>query len=133
VTQLRPVVEEIEALGFTLAIIGNGTPFFARAFREDMQLAAPVFVDEKLEAYRAAGLKRGFFQTLNLRAIPGSVAAYLRGARQDALKGDPWQQGGILVVRQGGEVAFRQVSRWPGDHVEIPELLDRLRASRAAA
>ena len=45
--------------------------------------------------------------------------------------GDPWQQGGVIVVRPGGEIAYRFASRESGDHPRIDDVLAPL-ASAAA-
>ena len=38
------------------------------------------------------------------------------GFRQGKVRGDPWQQGGVLVVLPGGRVVYRYLSSAAGDH-----------------
>ncbi|HAC81135.1 MAG TPA: hypothetical protein DCG06_12620, partial [Deltaproteobacteria bacterium] len=48
---MRDEIDAIEARGASLIIIGNGTPEFARAFREDLDLAGTILVDPELLSY----------------------------------------------------------------------------------
>ncbi|MDB4967145.1 MAG: hypothetical protein JWN44_2834 [Myxococcales bacterium] len=132
--ELRPHVEELRGLGVEPAVIGSGTPEEARAFAQQMHTdggVLPIYVDEALVTYRAAGLKRSFGATL---LHPSS---WLKGVksiakhRQRKTAGDPWQQGGAMFVRPDGEVTWRFVSNFSGHHPAIAELIAEAR--RAAA
>ncbi len=96
-------IDDIRALGAELVIVGNGGPSFAAAFREDFALAGPLLLDPELRAYRAAGLRRGRVELLSPRLPLHAVRAVLSGARQSGVQGDPWQLGGVFVIRPGGE------------------------------
>jgi dehydrogenase/reductase SDR family member 12 len=132
VAQLRDVQDEIRARGAELAIVGNGAPNFARAFREDFALTGPLLVDPELRAYRAAGLRRGRVELLSPRLPLNALRALRSGARQGAVQGDPWQLGGVFVIRPGGELAFRHVSREAGDHPPVADVLAALDPARPA-
>jgi hypothetical protein len=123
---LRDRIDEIRARGAELVIVGNGAPSFAAAFREDFRLDGPLLVDPELRAYRAAGLRRGRIEMLSPRVPLNALRAFRRGARQGSVQGDPWQLGGVFVIRPGGKLAFRHVSREAGDHPPIDTLLDAL-------
>jgi peroxiredoxin len=128
---LRGEVEGIRALGAGLAVVGNGTPAQAKDFAAEYELPFPLYVDPKLEAYRAAGLRRGVLDTLNAGTFSHALRALRTGARQSLLaKGDPWQLGGAFVVEPGGRIAFRHVSRDAGDHADMGKIrkaLEKLR------
>jgi hypothetical protein len=48
------------------------------------------------------------------------------------VQGDPFQMGGTLVVKTGGEPAYFQRSRFAGDHPPARDIVKALRtASRA--
>jgi dehydrogenase/reductase SDR family protein 12 len=123
---LRDRIDDIRARGAELVIVGNGAPHFAAAFREDFGLDGPLLVDPELRAYRAAGLRRGRVELLSPR-LPGNALRALRsGARQGAIQGDPWQLGGVFVIRPGGDLAYRYVSREAGDHPPVEAILAAL-------
>ena len=126
VAQLRDAQEEIRARGAELAIVGNGAASFAGAFREDFALTGPLLVDPELRAYRAAGLRRGRVELLSPRLPFHAIRALRTGARQMGVQGDPWQLGGMFVIRPGGALAFRHVSREAGDHPAVSDVLAAL-------
>ncbi len=126
VAQLRDRIDEIRARGAELVIVGNGSPSFASAFREDFALDCPLLVDPELRAYRAAGLRRGRVELLSPRLPLNALRAFASGARQGAIQGDPWQLGGVFVIRPGGELVYRYVSREAGDHPPVGEILAAL-------
>ena len=107
-------------------MVGNGATNFAAAFREDYQLDSPLLVDPELRAYRAAGLRRGRVEVLSPRLPWNALRALGGGSRQGSVQGDLWQLGGVFVIRSGGELAYRYVSREAGDHAPLEEILDAL-------
>jgi NAD(P)-dependent dehydrogenase (short-subunit alcohol dehydrogenase family) len=123
---LRDRVDEIRAAGAELVIVGNGAPFFAQAFREDFALDGPLLVDPELSAYRAAGLRRGRVEMLSPRLAGNAWRALRGGHRQEGVQGDPWQLGGVFVIRPGGDLCFRYASREAGDHPPVDHILDAL-------
>jgi NAD(P)-dependent dehydrogenase (short-subunit alcohol dehydrogenase family) len=123
---LRDRIDEIHARGAELVVIGNGAPNFAAAFREDFELACPLLVDPELRAYRAAGLRRGRVELLSPRLPRNALRALRSGSRQAGVQGDPWQLGGVFVIRPGGESTYRYVSREAGDHPPVEEVLAAL-------
>jgi NAD(P)-dependent dehydrogenase (short-subunit alcohol dehydrogenase family) len=123
---LRDQIGEIRARGAELAIVGNGAPSFAAAFREDFELDCPLLVDPELRAYRAAGLRRGRVELLSPRLPLHALRAFRSGSRQTGVQGDPWQLGGVFVLRPGGELTYRYASREAGDHPPVDELLAAL-------
>ena len=107
-------------------MIGNGNRHFAAAFREDERLDCPVLVDPELTAYRAAGLRRGRLEALSPRLPLNAVRALWNGYRQRAIQGDPWQLGGVLVLKPGGALAYRHASREAGDRAPLDEVVAAL-------
>jgi NAD(P)-dependent dehydrogenase (short-subunit alcohol dehydrogenase family) len=123
---LRDALPEIRERGAELVIVGNGTQEFASAFREDEGVEGPLLVDPELRAYRAAGLRRGRVELLSPRLPLNAIRALRGGARQRDVQGDPWQLGGVFVVRPGGDLVFRHVSREAGDHPPLDDVLAAL-------
>ena len=57
VAQLREHEQAFRDKGADLAAIGLGDRLYARLFREDTGITFPLLVDERREAYHAAGLR----------------------------------------------------------------------------
>jgi NAD(P)-dependent dehydrogenase (short-subunit alcohol dehydrogenase family) len=123
---LRDRIDEIRARGAELVIVGNGAPSFALAFREDFELDCPLLVDPELRAYRAVGLRRGRVELLSPRLPLHALRALRSGSRQTGVQGDPWQLGGVFVIRPGGDLTYRYMSREAGDHPPVEEILAAL-------
>ncbi len=125
---MRGEIDAIRARGAELVIVGNGAPNFAAAFREDLELDCPLLVDPELRAYRAAGLRRGRVELLSPRLPLHSLRALRAGFRPTGVQGDVWQLGGVFVIRPGGELSYRHLSRDAGDHPPVEAILAGLEA-----
>jgi dehydrogenase/reductase SDR family member 12 len=123
---LRDRIGDIRGRGAEVVVVGNGAPLFAAAFREDMRLDCAVLVDPELRAYRAAGLRRGRVEVLSPLLPLHAWRALRSGHRQVGVQGDPWQLGGVLVIRPGGALAYRHASREAGDHPPVDAILAAL-------
>jgi len=108
--------DALAAAGAELVLVGTGGAFFASAFAEDQGFDGVVLVDEERVSYRAASLVRSARSTFNLQTLRAGARAAGAGFRQGRTQGDPWQQGGVFVVRPGGAVPFAHVSQHAGDH-----------------
>jgi NAD(P)-dependent dehydrogenase (short-subunit alcohol dehydrogenase family) len=102
----------------SVVLIGNGSAFFAEAFREDFALTVPILVDPDLVAYRAAGLRRGSSAVVSKKFLPNAIRAMRTGARQASVQGDAWQLGGVFVMGPGGTLKFAHRSETAGDHAD---------------
>jgi NAD(P)-dependent dehydrogenase (short-subunit alcohol dehydrogenase family) len=123
---LRDRIDEIRDRDAELVIVGNGAGHFARAFREELDLDCPVLVDPELKAYRAAGMRRGYVEALSPRVPLRGLQAFYSGARQSGVKGDPWQLGGVFVIRPEHRLTYAYRSNVAGDHPPIDEVLSAL-------
>jgi hypothetical protein len=130
VAEFRPRIDELRKAGVDVAVIGSGAPNFARGFKEQIGLDAPIFSDQKLAAYQAASMHRGILSVLN-PAILLKIKAVLK-YRQRKIMGDATQQGGVLVVRPDGTMPYSYLSRYPGDHAPPDQVVAAaLAAARA--
>ena len=123
---MRGIHPEIRRRGAELAVVGSGSPAQAAAFRAEAAVDFPLYVDPKLEAYAAAGLRRGLGTVLRPSVFRRALDAWRRGFRQRGVAGDPWQQGGLFVIRPGGDVVVAQVSQAAGDHADPRAVLAAL-------
>jgi len=133
---LRDALPEIRRRGAELIIIGNGRPEHAIDFRESEHMESPLYVDPELQAYAAAGLKRGLRSSLSVGVVLRGVRALREGKRQGATMGDPWQQGGVFIIRPANRVDFSYVSKEAGDHPSAETIiaaLDKIGRKRSVA
>lgn len=119
--------DQVSALGADIAIVGSGSPAHAKDFQASQRVKLPVYVDPGLKAYGALGFERSVGATLSPRSVAHAVRALFGGHVQGAVKGDPWQQGGVLVVMPDGTVPYAYRSRESGDHPSNAEVLDAVR------
>ena len=124
---MRDAQSELEAQGARILIIGNGEPFHAKGFAEKHDLLDRVFTDPERSLYRALGMVRGVKSTFSASGLSAGLRAFKGGHRQTRTKGDPWQQGGTLVVSKSGDVRYFYVSQSAGDHAPVPEILAAVR------
>ncbi len=118
--------KEIRAHGARVIVIGNGEPHELAAFRAESAVPFAVVTDPGLDSYRAAGLCRAWYRLLDPRVMLSARRARRAGARQTKIAGDPWQLGGVLVFNASGRLAWRQDSRFPGDHAHPANILKAL-------
>jgi len=123
---LRGKLPQIEAKGAQLIFVGNGSVKFAARFQEDKVPGIPVYTDPSLSTFSAAGLKRGIGATLSLGSLLAGARSTLRGHRQTSVQGDPWQQGGVIVVARGGEVVYRRPNQHAGERPDLAAALAAL-------
>jgi AhpC/TSA antioxidant enzyme len=131
VVQLHHRIDDLKATGAEIVVIGNGSPSFIDGFREETGWRGPIYVDPSLEVYKAAGLKRGVLRTFSPAAALRSIGTLSRGVRQGRTQGDPWQQGGVLVISRSGDVLWSHASAGPGDNASAEQILSALRAPAA--
>lgn len=131
VAHMKPHLPAIRAAGAEMVVIGSGTPFYAQGFIEDFHPDCPVFVDPKLEAYAAAGMRRGIGTVMNPQAALQAVKFLAQGHLQGSTQGDPWQEGGVLIVTPPGKLAYSYISQYAGDHPEPDAVMAALKTAVA--
>lgn len=124
--RLRERKAEIEAKGGQLIAIGNGKASWAQAFIEAEEVDFPVFVDPGKQAYEEFGMQHGRRKVLNVKSAAHSARATSRGFRQSAVRGDPFQNGGVVVIDENGEIAYIHVEEVAGDLADLDEVLAAL-------
>ena len=104
----------------------------AADFREQLQLEVPVWVDPKRITYTHLGFKRSLASVLRPAVWRHGLRAFRSGFRQRATQGDPWQQGGVLVVRRGGALEYSFASATAGDHPPLDLVMKQARAAASS-
>lgn len=120
---------ELNALNVGLVFVGSGNALMATDFRDELKLEVPVWVDPKRVSYTFLGFKHSYSMLLNPQVWVNGARAFAAGFRQKRTQGDPWQQGGVLVVRQGGALEFGYASATAGDHPPIDTVMAHAKAA----
>ena len=124
--QLHRDRSKFDASGARLVVIGQGTPAHAAHFRDTLDIEIPIYVDEGRDTYRAAGTKIATFnELLGPRMVAKGMAASRRdGVIQGKTVGHPAQLGGVIVVRQGGEIVYTHLADDASDNPPNSEVLE---------
>jgi hypothetical protein len=115
---------ELESLGVSVVLVGNGPPTMLAAFVRDMSLErrrVTVVTDPSLASFRAAGLRRP--RVHGLRAVIETLRALGAGYSQRRRAGDAMQLGGALLVDEAGHVLYRHAGRSPGDLADPSDIV----------
>ncbi len=99
-------------------------------FRQTMGIASPVWVDPQRRTYQLLGFKRSYASIVSPGALKNYARAFLRGHRQGLPQGDVLQQGGVVVVKRGGEPVYTYASEVSGDHPPIADVLSAAASAR---
>ena len=102
----------------------------AQDFVEQFNVSFPVLTDPRRSSYKLAGLKRSF--GLGRATLGRAKRAIQGGYRQGMTAGDPWQQGGVLVIHTDGRLLYRHVDDGAGDHAPVEDALAALTEAVAA-
>lgn len=111
--------------------MGSGTPEQARRFAEEERVIGVLVTDPTLEAYRRGDLKRGIGTVANVKSAAHMVRALRAGHVQGRTQGDPWQQGGILVIDaldRTGKVKYHHAASEAGDPTDFGEAVRAVKA-----
>lgn len=114
--------------GARLIVVGNGQPRFVADFRRTTGYSGLLYTDPAREAYRACAFARGVGATVNPTTARHALRGLRAGFRQGRVQGDPWQQGGVLVMGPGDEVIWVERIRRAGDAIDLDAALDALRS-----
>ncbi len=124
VAQLREHEQAFRDKGAGLAAIGVGDRHYARLFREETGITFPLLVDERREAYRAAGLRTA--SLLHLLRRDNATArkrARAAGHHQHRIGKNPFQLGGSFVFGPGNVDRYAHISETFGDNASPATLL----------
>ena len=130
---MRHRESELVAAGSTLVFVGTGTPAMAADFAKQHAPSHPVLSDPARATFAAAGMRRSAWATLHWRLVWNAWRALRNGFRQTSVQGDPWQQGGVLVLDPRGAIVHRQVDRAGGDPLDLDAVVAAVRACASSS
>jgi hypothetical protein len=125
---LSAIEPDLEALGVGLVFVGSGDAASARDFQQSQKMTAPLYIAPDLKVYRALGFKSGLASTFSPAVLAHAARAARGGFWQGATAGAPFQQGGVLLLRENGVPAWVYRSNEAGDHPANAEILAQARA-----
>ncbi len=125
-TELLAHRERISNHGAQIVFIGNGNPAHALEFMGELRLTEGVYTDPARKLYRAFAMHHGLRRTLNLQTRKNARRASFNGFRQTGIKGDPWQQGGNVVLDSSGNLVSVQRAEVAGEQLDTRAAIDLL-------
>ena len=108
----------IERKGARIVFVGNGLPAMAREFAAQHADGIPVLSDPTKKTFELAGMRRGLSTVMRPSMLANAWRAFRSGHRQTKVQGDPWQQGGALVLGADGAVLHAQRDCAAGDAID---------------
>lgn len=124
---MRDYEQKFNSKGATVAAVGLGDAFYARAFREETGIKFPLLIDDERQAYRALGLKKA--SLLHLLRKDNALArkrAKAAGHRQHKLGKDPLQLGGSFVFGPDNVDYLIHISDTFGDNASMDSILEAI-------
>lgn len=115
---------ELDSLGVSVVLVGNGPPEALGPFVRDMRLAdrrVTVVTDPSLAAFRAASLRRPRMHGLSTAVE--TLRAFGAGYRQRRRAGDAMQLGGAYLIDESGRVVYGHRGRTPGDLADPADIV----------
>lgn len=119
-------MEEIEGRGAQLIAIGNGHARWAQAFIGAEDIKFPVYVDPGRQTYEEFGMTHGKKVVFNRRTKAHSERALDNGFRQSSTRGDPFQNGGVIVFDESGQIVYSHIEEVAGDLANLDEVIAAL-------
>jgi len=109
-----------------LVAIGNGNINFAKKFRQEYPFIGELYVDTKLDSYKAFKLQRGLWQTFGPSLHIGTMVNNMwKGkATMGSVEGDALQQGGTFIIGPTDNITFGYLNKHTGDHPSLESILE---------
>ena len=132
--QLHEQVEAFAEREAELVLVGNGEAHFISGFRETTRFDGKIYTDPSREVFNALGFSNNKRATFSPKVLLSGVKAFVKGHRQRGVQGDPWQQGGLLIVSKEQKINFYHAFKTAGEALpweEIWHVLVRSQSSSA--
>jgi hypothetical protein len=126
IAQLSEIESQLNDLNAELFIIGSSTIEQAAAARASLNSPFVFLVDPDRKSFKAAKMRKDLGSTFNFRTVPAIVRAWRNGHRQSRLQGDPFQQGGAVIILPNDTIALEFISQFGGDHPLPQQIIDHL-------
>ena len=124
--QLRDYYQKILDRNAELRLLAPATAEQARKACEEFQVDYQMLADPQRVAFKAAGMRRDLFSNLNFRTLRYFMRTWRKGIRQKGIQGNPFQQGGAMVIEKEGILRFHFVGKAAGDHPDLNDVIAAL-------
>lgn len=121
--QLRNRCQEILERQADLFLIAPSTSQQAGRATVEFNVPYQMLADPQRVAFAAAGMRRDLFSNLNVRTFQYFLRTWKKGIRQKGIQGNPFQQGGALVIGRGGVLKFHYIAKAAGDHPDMDQVI----------
>ena len=98
----------------------------AKAFAEEFNFTAPLYVDQKRLLYQALDLKRGLKYVVTKNTLSAAMALRSAGVSQGKTAGDVLQLGGAFLLSAKKGVLWEHKEEYAGDLANLEELMAAL-------
>jgi peroxiredoxin len=122
--QLQRAKSRLEENGFSVVLVGLGTPDRAEAFKEQFSLTLPIICDPEKKLYQTYGLGRARVTGMAspafwLRGLKTLSRGYTPGMPRD----DVMQMPGVFLIDTSGSIRYAHYSKDPSDNPSIATLM----------
>lgn len=126
VDALLPFVSQLRQLGVQIVLLGSGRPNFVAEFSRRHRLdgySLQLLSDPTLQVFEEALLPRSFWRTYGPGALASALGAWGQGYASRSLRGDRFQQGGVVVVDKATVVSFAATPTLATGIVSMPRVV----------
>jgi len=131
ITEWKARIPEFTRVGARLIFAGPGEVRRLEAFVERTGLQdedVDALTDPTLSFQRALGLHRSIIRTIGPGSLWTALRATGQGHLQTRVEGDPFQQGGLLILDRDRRVSLLHRERRLGDHLDLSDVLSHVLA-----
>ena len=86
----------------------------------------PIYTDPSRAVYRAFEMRNDKLSALKPKAWKNALRAKRAGFKQTGVRGDPFQNGGVVVVLPNGAIPFVHVESEVGDLADLDAVIAAL-------
>lgn len=122
-SEFAAVYEQLRARNVGLVAVGSGTPVMAKAFAEEFNFPAPLYVDQKRVLYQTLDLKRGLRFVVTKKTLQTAKQLQNEGFEQGKTGGDILQLGGAFLLSSKEGVLWEHKEQFAGDIANVADLM----------
>ena len=115
---------KFENKGVSLVVIGHGQSIDLKPFQEATGYQGILLTDPERRAYQLLNFNDSITDLIGLKSFAAGFSALRSGHIPGAMKGNPMQLGGAVIITPDKRVMYYYQSGFAGDHPSIDDLLD---------
>jgi len=101
----------------------------AERFRKEYPFHGELYIDPKLNTYKAFNLQSGVWKTfgINKSWIKMASSVLMGDVKFGEVQGDTLQQGGSFIVGPGNQISYGYINQYTGDHASNEDILKHIK------